>query len=266
MPEVAVKKPFMDRKLVSLEPLCKFKKPVIVLPAYNAASTLKATVEDIPAGFAEEIILVDDCSTDNTVDIAESLGITVIKHRQNRGYGANQKTCYDAALERGADIIFMLHPDYQYDARLIPYFAGFMSTGVCQVMLGNRVRTRKEALASGMPFYKYLSNRLLTMTENFSLGQNLGDFHSGFRCFIREVLTTIPYHKNSDDFVFDSQFLVQATYFGFRIGDAPVPCRYFSEASSINFLRSTKYGFQTLYTLVQYALQKSGLISFDIFK
>jgi glycosyltransferase involved in cell wall biosynthesis len=242
-----------------------FTNPIIVLPAYNAAATLRATIEDIPRDCYRQLILVDDCSQDNTVEIAESLGVTVIRHETNRGYGANQKTCYDAALERGADIVIMLHPDYQYDSRLIPFFIGLMETGVCQVMLGNRIRTRRETLESGMPFYKYISNRMLTFTENIVLGQNLGDFHSGFRCYTREVLETIPYHQNSDDFVFDSQFLAQVTYFGFRMGDAPVPCRYFDEASSINFHRSAKYGMQTLCTLMQFGLQKLGLAKFTIF-
>jgi len=244
----------------------KFEKPIIVMPAYNAASTLKATIADIPRDCFFEIILVDDCSTDKTVEIAESSGITVIRHEVNRGYGANQKSCYDIALDHGADVIVMLHPDYQYDGRLIPHFIGFMETGLCQVMVGSRIRTRRETLASGMPIYKYISNRFLTTVENLVLGQNLGDFHSGFRCYTREVLERIPYHKNSDDFVFDSQFLAQATYFGFRIADAPVPCRYFKEASSINFVRSTKYGFQTLYTLAQYCLHSSGLKKFEIFE
>lgn len=244
----------------------KFKKPIIVLPAYNAASTLRATVEDIPPNCCAELILVDDYSKDDTVRIAQELGLTVIRHEENRGYGANQKTCYDAALERGADVIVMLHPDYQYDGRLIPHFLGFMETGVCQVMLGSRIRTRRETLHSGMPLYKYCSNRFLTIIENIVLGQNLADFHSGFRCYTREVLETIPYHKNSDDFVFDSQFLAQVAYFGFRMGDAPVPCRYFDEASSINFIRSSKYGLQTLQTLVQFGLQKSRLAKFDIFE
>jgi len=244
----------------------KFEKPVIVMPAYNAASTLQATVADIPRECFCEIILVDDRSTDNTVEIAESLGITVVRHEVNRGYGANQKTCYDIALDHGADMVVMLHPDYQYDGRLIPHFIGFMETGLCQVMIGSRIRTRRETLESGMPIYKYISNRFLTIVENLALGQNLGDFHSGFRCYRREVLETIPYHKNSDDFVFDSQFLAQAAYFGFRIADAPVPCRYFKEASSIKFARSTKYGLQTLWTVAQYCLQKSGLKKFEIFE
>ncbi|MBN1766190.1 MAG: glycosyltransferase family 2 protein [Sedimentisphaerales bacterium] len=246
-------------------PRVKFSKPIIVLPAYNAASTLKATIQDIPPGSYNEIILVDDCSRDNTVAIAEELGLTVIRHKKNKGYGGNQKTCYDAALERGADAVVMLHPDYQYDARLIPHFLGFMETGVCQVMLGSRIRTRQETLQAGMPVYKYLANRFLTTIENIVLGQNLGDFHSGFRCYTREVLETVPYHKNSDDFVFDSQFLAQVSYFGFRLGDAPIPCRYFDEASSINFVRSATYGLKTLETLVQFALQKWGWIKYDIF-
>ena len=247
-------------------PTVNFEKPIIVLPAYNAASTLKATIEEIPTGCFHEIILVDDCSSDNTVEIAESLGITVIRHQTNRGYGANQKTCYDAALDRDADAIVMLHPDYQYDSRLIPHFLGFLETGICQVMLGCRVRTRHETIQSGMPIYKYISNRFLTTVENVVLGQNLGDFHSGFRCYTRKVLETIPYHRNSDDFVFDSQFLAQVTYFGFRMGDAPIPCRYFEEASSINFARSSKYGLQTLATLGKFVLQKSHLAKFDIFQ
>jgi glycosyltransferase involved in cell wall biosynthesis len=242
-----------------------FVKPIVVLPAYNAARTLEATVRDIPAGCCAEIILVDDCSKDDTVRIAESLGLTVIRHERNRGYGGNQKTCYDAALSHGADAVVMLHPDYQYDARLIPCFLGFMETGVCDIMLGSRIRTRRETLDSGMPRYKYLCNRALTILENMVLGQNLGDFHSGFRCYTRQVLETIPYHVNSDDFVFDSQFLAQVSYFGFRLGDAPVPCRYFSEASSINFSRSAEYGMQTLGTLLKFSLQKWGLGRFDIF-
>jgi glycosyltransferase involved in cell wall biosynthesis len=235
------------------------------MPAYNAEATLEATVRDIPLKYRENLILVDDCSKDKTVEIAEKLGIKVIKHEKNGGYGANQKTCYDQALKQGADLVIMLHPDYQYDSRLIPYFIGFIEIGICDVMLGSRIRTRAETLKAGMPLYKYLSNRALTTVENFVLGQNLGDFHSGFRCYAREVLEKIPYHKNSNDFVFDSQFLAQAVYFGFRIGDAPVPCRYFAEASSINFSRSLKYGILTLWTLLQFCLQKLTPLNFKIF-
>jgi glycosyltransferase involved in cell wall biosynthesis len=242
-----------------------FSRRVVVLPAYNAASTLEATVRDIPSGAVDEIILVDDRSRDNTVAIARSLGLTVIEHERNMGYGANQKTCYREALARGADVVIMLHPDYQYDSRLIPHFLGFLETGVCDLMLGSRIRTRQEALSSGMPVWKYLSNRLLTITENVVLGQNLGDFHSGFRVYTREVLETIPFDRNSDDFVFDTQFLAQAAWFGFKIGDAPVPCRYFEEASSINFPRSVTYGLGTLATLGQYLLQRWGLGRYGIF-
>lgn len=243
-----------------------FKKRIAVLPAYNAASTLETTIADIPAGSIDEIILVDDGSRDGTAEIARRLGLTVITHDRTRGYGGNQKTCYTEALKRGADWVVMLHPDYQYDARLIPFFCGIMESGVCDLMMGSRVRSRREALDSGMPTYKYISNRALTIIENIALGQNLGDFHSGFRCYTREVLETIPFMRNSDDFVFDSQFLAQAAYFNFRIGDAPMPCRYFDEASSINFRRSTRYGLLTLWTLVQFGLQKMGIARFDLFQ
>lgn len=243
-----------------------FKKIVVVMPAYNAESTLEKTYRDIPQGRVNEIILTDDCSTDKTVEIAKKLGLTVYRHERRKGYGANQKTCYEAALKQGADLVFMIHPDYQYDSRLIPYALGFFTTGVCDVIIGSRIRTRREALAGGMPLYKYISNRFLTIVENMVLGQNLGDFHSGFRGYTREVLEKIPYRNNSDDFVFDTEFLAQAVYFGFKIGDIPVPCRYFKEASSINFLRSTIYGLKTLLVMVKYILQKSGLCTYKIFR
>jgi glycosyltransferase involved in cell wall biosynthesis len=244
----------------------RFSHPIAVLPAYNAAATLEATLRDIPAGAVAEIILVDDRSRDGTVPLARSLGLTVIEHPENRGYGASQKTGYHAALDRGADLVVMLHPDYQYDPRLIPPFIGFMETGVCDVMMGSRIRTRREALESGMPAWKYVSNRFLTITENIILGQNLGDFHSGFRLYTRQVLETVPFDRNSDDFLFDTQFLAQAAYFGFRLGDAPVPCRYFEEASSIDFSRSVVYGLGTLATLAQFLLARSGAASFRIFE
>ena len=243
----------------------RFKKTIVVMPAYNAEMTLEKTYRDIPESSVDEVILTDDCSKDRTVEIAEKLGITVLRHDKNLGYGANQKTCYDAALERGADAVVMIHPDYQYDSRLIPYALGILSAGSCDVIIGSRIRSRRETLEGGMPLYKYFSNRFLTTVENIMLGQNLGDFHSGFRAYTRKVLETIPYRKNSDNFVFDTEFLVQAVYFGFKIGDIPVPCRYFKEASSINFLRSTKYGLQTLATIGKYIAQKSGLIKLKIF-
>jgi len=227
-------------------------RTIAVMPAYNAASTLRPTVADIPDGTVDEIILVDDCSSDDTVQIAHELGLTVITHDQNRGYGANQKTCYKHALEAGADYVVMIHPDYQYDSRLIPVAVEILQLGICDCVLGSRIRTRHEVLAGGMPRYKYLANRVLTMIENIALGQNVGDFHSGFRAYRREILETISYEHNSDDFVFDSQFLAQVVFFGFNLGDIPVPVRYFDEASSINFRRSVKYGLQTLGVLVLY--------------
>ena len=229
-----------------------FKKIIVVMPAYNAEFTLERTYKDIPDGSVDEIILTDDASSDKTVEIAKKLGITTICHKINQGYGANQKTCYDAALEREADIVIMIHPDYQYDSRLIPFAAGFIEKEVCDVVIGSRIRTRGEVIAGGMPIYKYLSNRFLTIIENIILGQNLGDFHSGFRAYSREVLETIPYHNNSSDFVFDTEFLAQVVYFGFKIGDIPVPCRYFEEASYIaasasgNGYKITRLGFDQL--------------------
>jgi len=240
-------------------------KVIVVMPAYNAELTVEKTLRDIPEGTVDEVILVDDCSTDRTVEIAESLGITVIRHEKNTGYGGNQKTCYDEALRLGADIIVMVHPAWQYDSRLIPFFTGFVWKGICDVMLGARVRSRAEAFAGGMPLWKYIANRFLTFVENVVLGQNLADFHSGFRIYRREVLETIPYHENSDDFVFDSQFLAQSAYFGFKIGDAPVPVRYFKEASSINFRRSSEYGLRTLVTMGQFLLQKAGIARYALF-
>jgi glycosyltransferase involved in cell wall biosynthesis len=229
------------------------------MPAYNAERTLASTLADMPPGCVDEIILVDDGSKDRTVELAREMGLTVLVHPQNRGYGGNQKTCYREALQRGADIVVMIHPDYQYDSRVIPHAVGFIEMDICDVVLGNRIRSRREALAGGMPLYKYISNRFLTSVENVALGQNLGDFHSGFRVYRKAVLERIPFEKNSDDFVFDTQFLVQAVRFGFRLGDIPVPVRYFDEASSINFRRSLKYGFSTLGVVGQYWLDRLGI-------
>jgi len=235
------------------------------MPAYNAEETLERTYRDIPLEMVDEIIVVDDASTDRTAEIAKKLGLTVIVHPENRGYGANQKTCYGEALKRNPDIVVMIHPDYQYDSRLIPYISGFLDKGICDVILGSRIRTRTEALACGMPKYKYISNRMLTFIENIVLGQNVADFHSGYRAYTRRVLETIPYRNNSNDFVFDTEFLAQAVYFNFRIGDVPVPVRYFDEASSINFSHSVIYGVKTLYTLWKYCLQKLGVRKYPIF-
>ena len=241
------------------------KKVIVVMPAYNAATTLERTFLDIPPGTVDKVILVDDGSRDNTVEIATRLGLTVIRHERNEGYGGNQKTCYREALAQGADVVVMLHPDYQYDSRLIPYFLGYLELDICDVMLGNRIRTRQEVLRGGMPIYKYLSNRVLTILENVILGQNLGDFHSGFRVYRRKVLEVIPFEKNSNDFVFDSEFLAQAAYHGFRIGDAPVPVRYFPEASSIHFLGSLRYGFKTLGVLARYLLHRWRIVRCPLF-
>ena len=239
---------------------------IIVMPAYNAAATLEKTVKDIPEGLADEIILVDDSSEDDTVNIAKGLGLTVMVHDRNKGYGANQKTCYDEALKRGANIVVMIHPDYQYDSSLAPLFAQIIEKGICDVMLGSRVRTRKECIDSGMPLYKYISNRLLTILENLITGQNLSEWHTGYRAYSKKVLEKIPYHKNSDGFVFDSQFLIQAVYFGFKIGDLPVPCRYMREASSINLGRSIIYGMGTVKTVLQFILQKLRIMRSHLFE
>ncbi|HEY4260837.1 MAG TPA: glycosyltransferase family 2 protein [Schlesneria sp.] len=240
-------------------------KTIAVMPAYNAALTLERTVRDIPPGAVDEIIVVDDCSRDNTVEIAQQLGLTIIRHEKNLGYGGNQKTCYRHALDKGAEVVVMIHPDYQYDSRVIPIAVEIIRLGTCDFVMGSRIRTRREALAGGMPPWKYIANRCLTLIENIVLGQNLGDFHSGFRAYRREVLETIPYTKNSNDFVFDSEFLAQAVHFGFKIGDIPVPVRYFDEASSINFRRSVTYGFATLGVLAKYAARQIKLYRSPLF-
>jgi glycosyltransferase involved in cell wall biosynthesis len=218
----------------------------IVLPAFNAEITLEATVTEIPEAFGDIRILVDDASWDQTVAKAQSLGLHVVSHEQNRGYGGNQKTCYQTALDLGADYVVMIHPDNQYDARIAPVMVDLIRIGVCDVVLGNRIRTRREALAGGMPLWKYLVNRTSTFAENLVLGQSIGDFHSGFRAYSRRVLETIPFHANSEDFAFDQEFLMQAINAGFKIGDVPVPVRYMKEASSISFRRSVRYGFGTI--------------------
>lgn len=239
---------------------------IAVLPAYNAERTLAATLADFPTGCVDEIVLVDDGSTDRTVSVAREMGVAVIAHSENRGYGGNQKTCYKYALDRGADVVVMIHPDYQYDARVIPHAVGLIELGICDVVLGSRVRSRKEAIRCGMPWWKYFSNRFLTFIENVALGQNLGDFHSGFRVYRRSVLETIPFERNSDDFVFDTQFLAQAVHFGFRLGDLPVPVRYFDEASSINFKRSTVYGLRTLSTMARFWLHRLWIWRSGLFR
>ena len=229
------------------------------MPAYNAERTVDRTYLSLPRRSFSLAILVDDHSKDGTVSKAHALGIdVVIQHDSTKGYGANQKTCYREALKRGADLIAMIHPDYQYDGRLLPYFVGFIEHGVCDVILGNRIRSRQDALAAGMPIYKYIANRMLTFLENICLGTNLGDCHSGFRLYTRKVLESIPFEANNDGFVFDSQLLAQAAFFGFKISDAPIPCRYFPDASSINFQQSILYGIGTMLVLAKYCLASLG--------
>ena len=229
------------------------------MPAYNAERTLERTYFDVPQRLRNQVLLVDDCSTDRTIEVARALGLDVIQHDRNLGYGANQKTCYRAALERGADVVVMLHPDFQYDARVVDLMAELIYLGTVDFVLGNRIRTRAEALSGGMPKWKYFLNRTSTFAENLILGQSIGDFHSGLRAFSRELLLTIPFHSNSNDFSFDQEMIVQAVSFKFRIGDIPVPVRYMDEASSISLKRSIKYGFGGLGAIAAQKLHRMGL-------
>lgn len=231
----------------------------IVMPAYNAEATLEHTFHDLPRQLQKNVILVDDGSSDHTVEIARRLGVVVIEHDKNRGYGGNQKTCYRAALERGAEVVIMVHPDYQYDSRVSLIMAELINFGICDMVLGNRIRTRHEALKGGMPKWKYFVNRSSTLLENLILGQSIGDFHSGFRAYSRELLETIPFEHNSDDFAFDQEFLVQAVAYGFRIGDVPVPVRYMDESSSIGFRRSVRYGLGGLAAIATFYMTKAHL-------
>src|SRR6201981_1865832 len=234
------------------------KRIVVVLPAYNAEKTLEVTIGEIPA-LVDACILVDDHSRDGTVEVAHKLGLQVFVHDRNYGYGRNQQTCYREALSEGADVVIMLHPDYQYTPLLITAMASMVAYGVFDVVLGSRI-IGGQALRGGMPLYKYMSNRLLTAFENLFLGVKVSEYHTGYRAFSREVLTELPLLENSDDFVFDNQMLAQCVHFGFGIGEVSCPTKYFEEASSINFRRSVKYGFGVLATTLQFAAQKIGLI------
>jgi glycosyltransferase involved in cell wall biosynthesis len=236
----------------------KGKSVIVVMPAYNAARTLERTTSEIPPEVVDEILLVDDASRDDTVDHARRLGISCIVHPENRGYGANQKTCYTEALHRGADIVIMLHPDYQYTPKLIGAMAWLVASGEYDVVLGSRI-LGAGALKGGMPLYKYVSNRFLTAVENVLLGMKLSEYHTGYRAFSRRVLETLPLNENSDDFVFDNQMLAQAVAFDFRIGEISCPTKYFPEASSINFRRSVIYGLGVLRTAIQYRLHRWGM-------
>ena len=234
------------------------RRVAVVLPAYNAVRTLKRTVDDIPRDIVDDIILTDDASSDGTAELADHLGLHTIRHDTNRGYGGNQKTCYSAALSRGADIVVMVHPDYQYTPRLIPAMASMIACDEFDVVLGSRILGR-GALSGGMPLYKYISNRVLTLAENILIGQKLSEYHTGYRAWSRRVLERLPLRSCSDDFVFDNQMLVQALHFGFRVGEVSCPTKYFPEASSISFRRSTLYGFGVLATALQYRLKAWGL-------
>ena len=240
------------------------KKIVVIMPAYNAEKTLEKTHREIPFEVVDDVILVDDASSDRTSEIAMTMGIRTIIHETNLGYGANQKTCYRAALELGADIIIMVHPDYQYTPKLIPALASMIAYGEFDAVLGSRI-LGVGALQGGMPLYKYIANRFLTLFENLLLSHKLSEYHTGYRAFSREVLERLPLEKNSNDFVFDNQMLAQLIWFGYRIGEVSCPTKYFPEASSINFRRSFVYGLGVLKTSVQFRLQKWGLWSSPIF-
>lgn len=239
-------------------------KVIVVMPAYNAAKTLEWTYADIPIEVVDHIILVDDVSQDQTVEIAQRLGLETIVHVQNKGYGGNQKTCYLEALKAGAQIVVMLHPDYQYDSTCIPDLIAPIQRGEFDMMLGSRL-LGGETLAGGMPLWKYISNRFLTMVENLVLGQHLSECHTGFRAYSRRLLTTIPFLLNSDSFLFDTEIIAQAVAFGFGVGEIGVPTRYFKEASSVNFRKSVIYGFGTLWTMFKYACDRLGLLKFSQF-
>jgi glycosyltransferase involved in cell wall biosynthesis len=233
------------------------KKICVILPAYNAGKTLEMTVREIPKDFVDDVILVDDASRDDTMAVAKELGLFAVRHEENRGYGANQKTCYRLALERGADIVIMLHPDYQYSPKLLLPMAALLASGFFDVVLGSRI-LGIGALAGGMPLYKYVSNRVLTLAQNILMSHKLSEYHTGYRGFTRAVLEDIPFNNNSDDFVFDNQMLSQVIYRGYRIGEVSCPTKYFEEASSINFRRSVVYGLGVLRTAVAFRLACLG--------
>jgi len=255
-------------------------KTIVVMPAYNAEATLRKTIAETPFDDVDEIILVDDRSQDETVNraraivadhakltlssseydaSADKILFTISRHDRNKGYGGNQKSCYRLALEHGADIVVMLHPDYQYDPKLITYFVAFIENGYFDVMLGSRIRSRREALAGGMPLYKYLANRVLSSIQNIVSGRNLSEWHTGMRAYKREVLEAIEYNQFSDDFIFDTQMLFAIVERDYLVGDIPVPVRYFKEASSINLARSVRYGLLTLWETVKFSVRNSML-------
>jgi len=241
------------------------KKIIVVMPAYNAEKTLETTFREIPFALVDDVIVVDDASSDKTSEVAKKIGIKhVIKHEKNKGYGGNQKTCYNTALSLGADIVVMVHPDYQYTPKLIPSMSYLLADDLFQVVMGSRI-LGKGALKGGMPLYKYFFNRMLTLTQNLIIGQKLSEYHSGYRAFTKEVLESINYNANSDDFVFDNQMLTQIFYAGYEIAEITCPTKYFTDASSINFKRSAKYGLGVLATSFKYRFQKMGIAKYSIF-
>ena len=242
------------------------KKVVVVMPAYNASETLEKTYNEIPFQLVDDVILVDDHGSDNTYDLAKKMGINhVIRHEFNKGYGGNQKTCYNKALELGADIVVMLHPDYQYTPKLIESMCYLIANGLYPVVLGSRI-LGKGALKGGMPIYKYIANRCLTLFQNILMNQKLSEYHTGYRAFSAEVLKSINFNSNSDDFIFDNQMLAQIMFKGNEIGEITCPTKYFEEASSINFQRSSVYGLGVIYTSIRYFLTKIGLINWKVLK
>jgi glycosyltransferase involved in cell wall biosynthesis len=241
------------------------KKIVVVMPSYNAAKTLERTAAEIPRAIVDEILLVDDASSDETVEVANRLGLTVFVHERNFGYGRNQKTCYREALALGADIVVMVHPDYQYSSHLIVPMAGMIAYGEYDAVIGSRI-LGKGALEGGMPVYKYIANRCLTLIQNLLLGFKLSEYHTGFRGFSADVLKSLPLEANSDDFIFDNQMLAQVINAGYRMGEISTPTRYFPEASSIDFLRSVRYGFGVLGTSIRYRMHRMGIARSRIFK
>lgn len=240
------------------------KKIIVVMPAYNAEATLRQTYSEVDRSFVDEVILVDDASADRTAELARELGIETIVHLENKGYGANQKTCYRAALDHGADVVIMLHPDYQYTPKLLVAMASMVAVGEYDAVLGSRILT-EGALKGGMPLYKYIANRALTLFQNTLLSKKLSEYHTGYRAFSRRVLEFLPLNENSNDFVFDNQMLAQIAYFGFSIGEISCPTKYFEEASSIGFRRSLVYGLGVLETSILYRLNKWGLLRSRIF-
>ena len=240
------------------------QKIIVVMPAYNAARTLAQTYREISLDIVDDVLLVDDSSSDPTVTVAREMGLSVFVHEQNRGYGRNQKTCYQEALKRGADIIVMLHPDYQYSPKLVVSLAGMIASGEYDIALGSRI-LGVGALEGGMPLYKYISNRFLTLVQNLLLGYKLSEYHTGYRAFARKVLETLPLDDNSDDFLFDNEILAQAIYFNYRIGEISCPTKYFTEASSINFARSVEYGIGVLATSIKFRLQRMRVGNFRLF-